>query len=382
MIMKKNEVLTTIVFLIAFLVYSIYMFMWGMLNNARYFGIFLGIIQSSVVFIFRNLSLHRSKKKIKSKNILFILVLGVLFFFLSYFKAKANGLEMSDRVIVQISYLTIPALYAFLIINIISIKTWHKLMKFILITSIILYIFSVGIGNFFSINEWLMISGGNSPFESSTYSGIFTISAFYFQYYGEISDYKDKKMRIYFILSVAFSIFSWKRLSVLFVFLIWFVGRYFDFNRKVSKFFSLITALIFCEATTIYTQFVEGNLSLFNINAYQFTTGRTYILSLWQAYGYISAGYGSSYDFIHRYLEMDLVQMYLEIGFIAVLFFSLCYFNLVGNNFYGYCVMVYEFLNLLTASSFPSVFEWILTLVFIGSLGFESSIKGERLHGN
>lgn len=80
MIMKKNEVLTTIVFLIAFLVYSIYMFMWGMLNNARYFGIFLGIIQSSVVFIFRNLSLHRSKKKIKSKNILFILVLGVLFF--------------------------------------------------------------------------------------------------------------------------------------------------------------------------------------------------------------------------------------------------------------------------------------------------------------
>lgn len=28
-------------------------------------------------------------------------------------------------------------------------------------------------------------------------------------------------------------------------------------------------------------------------------------------------------------------------------------------------VMVYEFLNLLTASSFPSVFEWVLVLVLI-----------------
>lgn len=115
----------------------------------------------------------------------------------------------------------------------------------------------------------------------------------------------------------------------------------------------------------VYTLFVKGEFNPFNLNISEFTKGRNYILSLWANSGYLSYGYGSSYLIVHRYLEMDLVQMYLEVGILAVSLFGLCYFNLTKKSLFAYMIMLYEFLNMLTASSLPSVFEWALILTLI-----------------
>ena len=65
---------------------------------------------------------------------------------------------------------------------------------------------------------------------------------------------------------------------------------------------------------------MEGSLFT-NIDVYNLTTGRNYILSLWQKTGYFSYGYGTSMLVINRYLEMDLIEIFLELDVFCLLVF-------------------------------------------------------------
>lgn len=158
-----------------------------------------------------------------------------------------------------------------------------------------------------------------------------------------------------------------------------------DWRGSISKYFAPVMALLFTIATVLYTEFMKGNLFP-GFDIYNFTTGRDYILSLWNQINYMSYGYGSSMVLIGRYLEMDLVQIYMELNIIAVFAFSYVYFKIAGENVYSILVMTYAFFNMLTASSLPGSLSWIVAFLTIASVSSDKcrqeniTINEEKSH--
>lgn len=362
---KYKGNITVIFFLIAATIYYISSALWGMTNNLRYLGIFIAIIQGCCSFLFKYY--NKSLAFIKGKNIIYILILVCYLIIASIIISKDNEVIMSSRVWVQTSYILIPAIYAFLLCNLLNWNTIVSCVEYTLFLSVLLYIINVGPATFFSLSSWTSISfaDSDSNFESASFSGIFTIAMFFLYRNNFVLKEDTLKDRMFFWISLIFAILAWKRLSVVFVLFLYFLGKFLNLNKKINKIVPIFTGIFFGLITEPYTFFLEGYYNPFNINVYQFTKGRDYILKLWSNYGYMSYGYGSSYELIHRYLELDLVQMYLEVGLFAVILFGLCYFSLVKNNLFAYVIMLYEFFNMLTASSIPSVFEWVLVIVLI-----------------
>lgn len=375
---KKENKLVIFNYLLASTVYFICTSIWGMTNNLRYAGLFLAIFTNFLILFFQYYKV--SLNKLVGKNLFFILLLGIYLIFASVVKVQRNQVMLSSRVWVQTAYLIIPALYAFTLPNLLNKRIIISLVKYTFLLSCILYIHEIGVGSFFSISNWTSISfsQSDSTFESSDFSGVFTISLFYF-YWDRFILLNKKNNRIWFWLSMFFAILSWKRLSVLFILLLWGLGKAIDIKSNIKRIIPILTGILFGFVTIIYTLFVEGRYNPFNLNVYEFTKGRDYTLKLWANYGYMSYGYGSSYQLLNRYLEMDLVQMYLEVGIVAVVLFGIVYFNLTKKSLFAYMIMVYEFLNMLTASSLPSVFEWCLILTL---MVFVTNYKGNYPNAN
>lgn len=361
---KYGEKLVIFNYLIASTVYFVSTAIWGMTNNIRYAGLLFAICANFVIFLFEYFKVDI--RSIRGKDLALILVFAVYLIFASIVVVQKNRAVLSSRVWVQVTYLIIPALYTFTLVNLLSTNVMIKLIKYTFVLTFILYINKIGLANFFSISNWTAISfsQSDSAFESSDFAGVFTISLFYF-YWDRFVLLNKNNNRIWIWASVILSILAWKRLSVVFVLLLWGLGKYIDIKAEIRRTIPIITGILFGFITALYTLFVEGKYNPFNLNIYEFTKGRDYILRLWANYGYISYGYGSSYELIHRYLEMDLVQMYLEVGIVAVILFGIVYFYLVKKSFFAYMIMLYEFLNMLTASSLPAVFEWCLILTLI-----------------
>lgn len=360
---KLEERLVIFSYLLASTIYYVSTAIWGMTNNIRYIGLFFAIITNFIIFFIKFYKIGFDK--IIGKNLFFILLLGIYLIIASIIRVKKNQVTLSSRVWIQTAYLIIPALYAFTLTNLLNKKIVINLVKYTFVLSCILYIHEIGPSSFFSISNWTSISFGQSDsmFESSDFSGVFTISLFYF-YWDRFVLLKEEN-KLWFWLSMIFAILSWKRLSVVFIILLWGLGKFVNIKKNISRVIPIFTGALFGLITIMYTLFVEGVYNPLNLNVYEFTKGRDYTLKLWSNYGYMSYGYGSSYELLQRYLEMDLVQMYLEIGIIAVVLFGIVYFSLAKKSLFAYTIMLYEFLNMLTASSLPSVFEWCLVLTLV-----------------
>ena len=377
---KKDNGLVVLNYLIASTIYFISTAIWGMTNNIRYAGLLFAICANFIILLIEHYK--TSFNDVIGKNFIFILLLAVYLIVASIIRVKVNQVVLSSRVWIQTAYLVIPALYAFTLVNLLNKKIIINLVKYTFLLTAILYIHEIGLGNFFSVSNWTAISFGqsDSAFESSDFSGVFTISLFYF-YWDRFILLNKENNKFWFWSSMIFTILSWKRLSVVFVILLWALGKIIDIKRNINKMIPVITGILFGFLTVVYTSFVKGWYNPLNLNIDEFTKGRNYILKMWANYGYMSYGYGSSYELLHRYLEMDLVQMYLEVGCLAVVLFGLVYFNLTKNNLFANVLMFYEFLNMLTASSLPAVFEWslILTLIALSTNNDKKKIIGKNI---
>lgn len=154
---------------------------------------------------------------------------------------------------------------------------------------------------------------------------------------------------------------------MLFVICMVVLDKVIDWRGQISKYLVPLLSILFTAATVLYTEFMKGDLFP-GFDVYNFTTGRDYILSLWERIDYISYGYGSSMVLIGRYLEMDLVQIYMELNILALFAFAFVFFKIAGTNVYSVVTMTYAFLNMLTASSLPGSLSWIIVFITIASV--------------
>ncbi|MBO5469680.1 MAG: hypothetical protein J6A03_08100 [Lachnospiraceae bacterium] len=374
---SKIKLWIIVPYLFFVIVYLFSLMKYGMGNDnsrIRYYVFAIVVVLAYIPVFKKNILL---KKNGIGKNLFFILIVAFVFFAVSVLKASEQGMFVPFRTYVQIALLFMPALYAFSIINILSLKDIIKLMEITLFLTIIVYFCDADHtpDKFFAIDNWKNLSFLNSFTESSLCAEVFLQLFFFFNFYKNLEN-KDNSRKLNFFcwLSFIFTILSFKRLAVLVACLMLLLNNIINLGGKISKKWIWIFAIIFTILTVFYFKFVNGEL-FSDIDVYKFTTGRDYILSLWKRYHYTSYGYGSSMLIIGRYLEMDLIQILLELNVGSLFIFCLAYFKVAQHNVYTMIVMTYIFLNMLTASSIPYSLGWIIALVSISSISSDKYVK-------
>lgn len=379
---RKKHFIITFMYVCYLLVYFYVLSKYGMgdsRSNIRHYVLF-AITGISFLIVILKVKI----KDMYSKELILLVAVGFIFIVQSYYKVKGMGLPLNMRTYVQTFFIIGPAVYAFSMLNILDLKGIINLMKWTLIITVIGY-FSESehtIMQFFDLDNWLAInplkSTGNFM-ESSMCSEIFAQLFFFFYYFRNLSfpDKEKRSLNKYMIISFIFTVLSFKRLAIVCCICLFFAAKFIDFNKKTSNMRYIITALAFCIVTHFYTMFIKGEI-FSNVDVSLFTTGRDYIFYLWKMKDFVSYGFGTSLLVIGRYLEMDLIQISIEMGFLSLFLFSISYFKIASKNNYSYIVMLYAFLNMLTASSLPMHVAWIVLLLTVSTIS-SGKIKDEEI---
>lgn len=374
---KKKNVLSDSLYALFVISYLVALLVWGMgssLSQIRYY-----ILMIATVVAGADLILHKNKL-LYGKNMLLVVPLGVLFLLLSMQRASEVHHEILFRTYVQISLVVLPALYALFLINLLKVSSLIKIMQLTLICTVVTYFMEPGHGifDFLNVSNWVRMSiiHSNSFTESDICSEAFFNLFVFFNFYKNArgEEINSKNARICYRISLIFTILCFKRLAMLFVICIVILDKVIDWRGQISKYLVPLMSILFTLATVLYTEFMKGNLFP-GFDVYNFTTGRDYILSLWKRVGYISYGYGSSMVLIGRYLEMDLVQIYMELNILALFAFAFVFFKIAGTNVYSAMTMTYAFLNMLTASSLPGSLSWVIAFITIASVSSDKCAR-------
>lgn len=340
---------------------------------------------SLVCLLYKYNTKKARKEYIYSKKTVFIVIVAAIFIGLSLFKAISVNHEFSFRSIVQTSLFVLPTLYGFNLINVLKKENVIKLFK---ITTVIFIIFyftepSHTIPQFFNINNWINIdyTHSNSFTESHICAETFLQLFLVFFYIKNYTDTNVKNIKLYTVITCIFTILSFKRLAILFVILLIVFKKIIKYDKNMPFKSDIIFSLIFVGLTYLYIQFISGQLNL-GININTFSTNRDYLLSLWGNADYYSYGYGTSLYVIGRYLEMDLVQIYMEIGPVALFLFCYTYFRIADKKIYANLILLYYFFNLLTSSTMPWTSGWLIfamSLCLIASDKMQNDIKDDEI---
>lgn len=370
-----------VIYLILFLIINQLYDSGNSVANIKYYILsFLLFISFLILFNKKK----KQKKEIYSKENLLCIVVAIIFIIISYFKSKSAGYSMSYRTFVQITQFVFPTLLAFSFVNIFSLDSIIKIMKTTLMILVIAYFFESKhtITQFLNINNWMNIDLLNSQSftESHNYAESFLQLFLFFNYLVKCY-YKDsinsKKYKKYYYLSFIFTLLSFKRLGFLFAIFIFFIGNTINYEKKYSKTIIIILSLLFTYLTIFYTNLLKGNINV-DINLTKFTSNRNWFMELWKAHGYLSYGYGTSLFVIGRYLEMDLVEIYMELNSIALFSFIFSFFKMTKANQYLLLIMCYVFLNLITSSTLPWIIGWITLMINIVFISRANQMKFEK----
>lgn len=374
---KKKNVLTDFLYVLFVVFYLVALLVWGMgssLSQIRYYILMVATVVAGFDLILRKNKLHYGK------NMLLVVPLGVLFLLLSMQRASEVHHELLFRTYVQISLVVLPALYALFLINLLKMSSLIKLMQITLFCTVLIYFMEPGHGflDFVNPSNWAKISiiHSNSFTESDICSEAFFNLFAFFNFYKNArgEEINLKNARVCYRISLIFTILCFKRLAMLFAICIVIFDKVVDWRGQISKHLAPLMSILFTAATVLYTEFMKGDLFP-GFDVYNFTTGRDYILSLWKRIDYISYGYGSSMVLIGRYLEMDLVQIYMELNILALFAFAFVFFKIAGTNVYSIMTMTYAFLNMLTASSLPGSLSWVIAFITIASVSSDKCAR-------
>ena len=233
--------------------------------------------------------------------------------------------------------------------------------------------------SFFNVNNWLSINllSSTSFTESHNCAEVFLQLFIFFYYIYYFGNRREKNIFLYLILTLIFSVLSFKRLSLLFCFALIFGGMFIKYDKNLKFNFKLIPSCLFVIITIIYVNLLLGKINI-GIDMNEFTTNRVWFMQLWSVSNYFSYGYGTSLYVIGRYLEMDLVQIYFELGIPCLFLFILSMFKMAGNKVYTNIVILYVLFNLLTSSTMPWTFGWVilgLNLMVLSSDMYDMSVK-------
>ena len=310
------------------------------------------------------------------RNINFIVLTLI---FVSMIQILISG-KYTLETVKEIVYLWIPGIYAYQLLNELSIDDMDKYFTTLLLC------FSVGyfmeIYDKLTLNNFLHISYAKSysPFESAYMSGSFTALFLYFLY---------RKNFMQSTISFIFILMTFKRLSIIFAIFMLAIFLIFNRQRNVSRktinilkiFFILAPILIYFYLRPKYIYLIDTK---FNVDLDKILMGRANIFNTVIDKGFESYGYGSTTDLVlsifpqDGHLHLDLVKIFMETTILGLVVFVNNLWNIAGRNRYAVLIMLYQFLNILTSHSLRGSFSWNIIYLIVGMISIENYRKEHK----
>ncbi|APF22559.1 hypothetical protein [Clostridium butyricum] len=348
------------------------------MDNLRYIVLVIAIFFGLLGIIFNK---YREKKYINFKELCMLLFICTIFFIYSTYLSKKLGFNLDSRTYVEIIYLIMPALYSFCIINIYKFQVLEKAMRALFWIYLILYMYSIDIFSI-SIKAIMATSFSNSYsyFESSIFAFPMLVLFFFFSYY-------RKNNKYYWITSFILTLLTFKRMILIWAIILFILDNIIEIRFYINKKWKYFLAIVFIIATIIYygtlTDTGIGNVIMHGVtmDLETKTMGRKWFLSLLLNSNYVSYGYGSSSVALGRcfnmndikYLEMDLIKIYLELGIVCLSIFCLYFWKITKDNLFNIIIMLSIFMNLLVSHSLTDPFNWTIIYIIIICVSYNLS---------
>ena len=345
-------------------------------NNVAIFGniklvilLFTFVIFSIELFVgHRKILFLKYESKVVITWYLLLLIISI------YWMYKNNTWNTSPFILGILRILT-PVFFAYLVVNLISPDEVYKAMYFFLIISFIVFVCNEVIMGRFSFREIFSLSLTNSS-GSEMESNFFSPTAFslccYFGYF--------RKNKIPLIISVIFTILTYKRLMALFAIFLLFFGGMLK-NKKVFLWVKILTAFLFFGMTVWYIKLNLGRIddnfiyNIFNQSLDKLTMGRTWLFQNIYVQGFPRSGLFSVLNSIYRSPEMDLPVMFLEMGYFAIIVTIIALLSLIKRKLFGFVIIIFVLLEMLTSHFFDITFFWVVLYILIGYVNNEKNLQ-------
>lgn len=312
------------------------------------------------------------KKKFKSFNY-FVIVIIIYTIIRSI---SAN--KFSFRTVKELLFLICPMIYGYFAINTFKKEELYQNMKTSFWIVLVLYVISLKL-NFKDIFNAIFnssFSTSTSALESNIYCGL---SLAYFVYFG----YYDNN-KIYKYLGLLFVFMTFKRLFIVMSLFLFILSLFEIKDKKISKEMYFVCLIGLIIISMLYYQIIQPQSvtdikNKYEIDLSKFTSTRTDRLRGLLKTSYVSYGFGSSTEYMYTYLwgalEMDIVKIIIELGYIPIIALIASYLYFAKTNYYTFSFMFFQILNLIFSSSLTGSFTWTIIFITMASIDRDSNIK-------
>ena len=279
--------------------------------------------------------------------------------------------------------LFVPFLYAFIIVNFLSMHDIEMFMKFGLIISIVSFFISTDFSTI-TLKDIFSISFSNSysPFENSKISFLsFTLASFFIYYRDKFPGWTIASMIMVFL--------SFKRVYILGVLILLIASTNFFRKVKIKKWILYISSLMWILLIELYMFLLNPlnynwEIDRFHFDIVNFSMSRAYRVWYLIQNNYLSSGLTSTTKFLQdnfffngTTLELDLIKILMELGILGIIILVICYYQLVRESFYAYLLMSILFLQFLMASGIDGYLEMSIVFISMAVVNYNNSILGE-----
>lgn len=287
--------------------------------------------------------------------------------------------SIDGAVLNDLMRLIMPVILAYVVLN--SLTSWqiNVCMIWVLVVCVVGYFLNlVRSGVTFASLAEMNFSTSESPTEDSGFAMISLVLALYFLYFRENI--------LLSIFSVIFCILTFKRLAIVICLLAVIISCFFPklMNVAIDPHFRTLFKILTIALTGLWYWLLLPQqeslfVHLFGKEPTIFTSGRSSVMRYLLSEHFRSYGFGSAtafaYQTLHVPFEMDFIKIAFELTPLALFIFIWLFWDIAGTSFWGYFIVGYLVLNMITSDSLSSNFSFALAYITVGLVN-ESQIIG------
>lgn len=334
-------------------------------NMISYSKYALALICSVFGFIVIGRNSDKKGNKLVFQQEFGVLCLMMIYILLSTFAKALIHDRFEFEMLLDILRMAIPIIYSFALLNTLEYDQIEKCMRVMLFIYFIGYLKQQGFSSFTPANILsISFADSYSPFESHQFASISLLMFCFFSYY--------RKSKLCFFISTVFVFLTFKRAQVVFIIILLVLLLFFNLNKFISRWWVIAMVALTVGGAIAYfyiltydplTNYFE---TTFNMDFNKFTMYRNVLLNQLVDSNYESFGFTSSTIFLGHSIEMDLIKIYLEIGFLGLALTVFAYWNLTKGHLFCMIIMTQFMFNLITSHSFDGGITWTFRMLIIG----------------
>lgn len=345
-------------------------------SKIKYIVCLIGIVLGLIIIGVRNV------RPVMTYELRKILEICVLFAVITLFFSLLNG-QSNNRASTELILMVLPIVYAFCLINSLSLKQIDVCMAIILIISICAYFVNLHMSPSEFLSAFLSANPAESysALESSDFSSVSIALALYYLYF--------RSNKICCIISIFFVFCTFKRMAMLVVIILIFLPKFVDCSRPISKRVLLLAKTAFIIISVGYFILLTPDVTYWIRNHWgfdldQFTMARSWRFRLvYQNPLFVNTGLGSTWTFLHSQwgfsMEMDIMRLFFEVTPIGACFLINNMLDIAKKNRYCFIVLCYLLFNLVTSHCLANMFCWLMIYLIIGTIIYRDSVSRRKL---